>query len=168
MSIDQEAAFFRKIFLLQDLGDYEIDQVLKRTQSRRFFAGEVIIQEGKPGDSMFIMVSGEVEITKQLTLVLDEDTPKERVMTRLKAEDGVYFGEMSLLEDAPRSATVTASTDGLLLEFFQKDFLDLIHHNPSMGVKLVLRLAQLLSQHLRKSNQDVVKLTTALAISLGG
>jgi CRP-like cAMP-binding protein len=168
MSIDKEAAFFRKIFLLQDLGDQEIEQVLKRTQPQRFFAGEVIIQEGKPGDSMYIMVSGEVEITKQLTLVLDEDIPKERVMTRLKAEDGVYFGEMSLLEDAPRSATVTASTDGLLLELFQKDFLDLIYHNPSMGVKLVLRLAQLLSQHLRKSNQDVVKLTTALAISLGG
>ena len=168
MSIDQEAAFFRKIFLLQDLGDQEIEQVLKRTKPRSFFAGEVILQEGKPGDSMYVMVNGEVEITKQLTLVLDEDTPKERVMTRLKAEDGVYFGEMSLLEDAPRSATVTASTDGLLLELFQKDFLDLVHHNPSMGVKLVLRLAQLLSQHLRKSNQDVVKLTTALAISLGG
>lgn len=168
MSIDKEAAFFRKIFLLQDLEDPEIEQVLKHTQPRRFFAGEVIIQEGKPGDSVYIMVSGEVEITKQLTLVLDEDTPKERVITRLKAEDGVYFGEMSLLEDAPRSATVTASTDGLLLELFQKDFLDLIHHNPSMGVKLVLRLAQLLSRHLRKSNQDVVKLTTALAISLGG
>ena len=75
---------------------------------------------------------------------------------------------MSLLEDAPRSATVTASTDGLLLELFQKDFLELVRHNPSMGVKLLLRLAQLLSQHLRKSNQDVVKLTTALAISLGG
>ena len=168
MRIDKEAAFFRKIFLLQDLEDQEIEQVLKRTQPRPFSAGEVIIQEGKAGDSMYIMVSGEVEITKQLTMVLDEDTPKERVMIRLKAEDGVYFGEMSLLEDAPRSATVTASTDGLLLELFQKDFLDLIQHNPSMGVKLLLRLAQLLSRHLRKTNQDVVKLTTALAISLGG
>lgn len=168
MRIEKETAFFRKIFLLQDLEDHEIEQVLKRTQPRSFFAGEVIIQEGKQGDSMYIMVSGEVEITKQLTLVLDEDTPKERVMIRLKAEDGVYFGEMSLLEDAPRSATVTASTDGLLLELFQKDFLDLIQHNPFMGVKLLLRLAQLLSQHLRKTNQDVVKLTTALAISLGG
>jgi CRP/FNR family cyclic AMP-dependent transcriptional regulator len=168
MRIDKEAAFFRKIFLLQDLEDQEIEQVLKRTRPRRFSAGEVIIREGKPGDSMYIMVSGEVEITKQLTLVLDEDTPKERVMIRLKAEDGVYFGEMSLLEDAPRSATVTASTDGHLLELFQKDFLELIQHNPPMGVKLLLRLAQLLSQHLRKTNQDVVKLTTALAISLGG
>ncbi len=168
MKIDKEAAFFRKIFLLQELEDQEIEQVLSCTRPRQFSAGEVIIEEGKPGDSMYIMVRGEVEITKQLTLVLDEDTPKERVMIRLRADDGVYFGEMSLLENAPRSATVTASTDCLVLELLQHDFLGLIHHDTNMGVKLLLRLAQLLSQHLRKTNQDVVKLTTALAISLGG
>ncbi len=44
----------------------------------------------------------------------------------------------------------------------------MITYNPAMGVKLLLRLAQLLSRHLRKTNQDVVKLTTALAVSLGG
>jgi CRP/FNR family cyclic AMP-dependent transcriptional regulator len=164
----QDAAFFRKIFLLQDLEEGEIHQVLTRTVPRVFPAGEVIIREGDPGDSLFIMQSGEVEITKQLTLVLDEDTPKERVFIRLNAENGVYFGEMALLENETRSATVTALTDCSLLELQQKDFLDLIEHNPAMGVKLLLRLAQVLSRHLRKTNQDVVKLTTALAVSLGG
>ena len=163
-----DAAFFRKIYLFQDLEEDEINQVLSRTAPREFPAGAMIIQEGDPGDSLFIMASGEVEITKQLTLVLDEDTPKERVMIRLKAENGVYFGEMALLENETRSATVTALTDCSLLELHQKDFLDLIWHNPVMGVKLLLRLAQVLSRHLRKTNQDVVKLTTALAVSLGG
>ena len=168
MKIDQEAAFFRQIFLFQDLDDQEIEEVLRRTSLRDFPAGSIILQEGEPGNSMYIMLSGEVEITKRLTLELDEDTPKERVMIRLKAENGVYFGEMSLLENDPRSATVTASTDCRLLELHQKDCLELIQHNPAMGAKLLLRLAQLLSRHLRKTNQDVVKLTTALAISLGG
>jgi CRP/FNR family cyclic AMP-dependent transcriptional regulator len=163
-----DADFLRKIFLFQDLEENEIHQVMDRTSVREFSAEAVIIQEGEPGDSLFIMAAGEVEITKQLTLVLDEDTPKERVMIRLKAENGVYFGEMSLLESEIRSATVTASTDCSLLELPQKDFLDLVTQNPAMGVKLLLRLAQLLSRHLRKTNQDVVKLTTALAISLGG
>ena len=63
---------------------------------------------------------------------------------------------------------MTALTDCSLLELHQKDFLDLTEHNPAMGVKLLLRLAQVLSRHLRKTNQDVVKLTTALAVSLGG
>jgi len=163
-----DADFLRKIFLFQDLEENEIHQVMDRTIVREFSAEAVIIQEGEPGDSLFIMAAGEVEITKQLTLVLDEDTPKERVMIRLKAENGVYFGEMSLLESEIRSATVTASTDCSLLELPQKDFLDLVAQNPAMGVKLLLRLAQLLSRHLRKTNQDVVKLTTALAVSLGG
>jgi len=163
-----DAAFFRKIYLFQDLEEAEIHQVLSRTGRREFPAGAVIIQEGEPGDSLFIMAAGEVEITKQLTLVLDEDTPKERVMIRLKAENGVYFGEMALLESETRSATVTASTNCSLMELHQKDFLALVEQNPAMGVKLLLRLSQILSRHLRKTNQDVVKLTTALAISLGG
>jgi CRP/FNR family cyclic AMP-dependent transcriptional regulator len=163
-----DAAFFRKIFLFQDLEENEIHQVLSHTGPRNFSSGDIIIQEGDPGNSLFIMQSGEVEITKQLTLVLDEDTPKERVFIRLNAENGVYFGEMALLENETRSATVTALTDCSLLELHQKDFLDLIERNPAMGVKLLLRLAQVLSRHLRKTNQDVVKLTTALAVSLGG
>jgi CRP-like cAMP-binding protein len=163
-----DPAFLSKIFLFQALKGEELEHVLSHTQTRDFPADAVIVQEGETGDSMFIMISGEVEITKELTLVLDEDTPKERVMIRLKAEDGVYFGEMTLLESEVRSATVTALTDCVLLELHQKDFLEMIHRRPAMGVKLLLHLSQVLSAHLRKSNQDVVKLTTALAISLGG
>lgn len=160
--------FLQKIFLFQDLEETEIQQVLSRTAAREFPAGAVILKEGETGDSIFIMCCGEVEITKALTLVLDEDTPKEKVMIRLKAEDGVCFGEMALLENEARSATVTASSDCSLLELNQKEFLALIRENPQMGLKMLLRLSQLLSRHLRKSNQDVVKLTTALAIALGG
>jgi CRP-like cAMP-binding protein len=163
-----DASFYRKIFLFQDLEEEELHQVLGRTASREFPAGTIILQEGEPGDSMFIMCHGEVEITKKLTLTLEEDTPKERVMIRLKAEDGVSFGEMALLEEEARSATVTAQTDCLLLELNREEFLGLVHQNPAMGLKLLLRLAQLLSRHLRKTNADVVKLTTALAVALGG
>jgi CRP/FNR family transcriptional regulator, cyclic AMP receptor protein len=167
-------AFLRKIFLFRDLSEDETEEVLSRTQTRNFPADAVIIEEGETGESMFIMLSGEVEISKRLIQGLSEDTPKERVMNRLKAEDGVYFeemnlfGEMTLLENEPRSATVTARSECVLLELDQKDFLDLIQHQPDLGVKLLLRLAQGLSMRLRKTSMDVVKLTTALAISLGG
>lgn len=163
-----ESSFYQNIFLFQDLEEEELREVLGHTVSRQFSAGAVIVHEGDPGDSMFIMRRGEVEITKKLTLVLDEETPKERVMVRHRAEDGVTFGEMALLENEVRSATVTALSDCDLLELHRKDFLQLIHKDSAMGLKLLLRLAQLLSHHLRKTDQDVVKLTTALAISLGG
>jgi len=159
---------YRKVYLFQDLEIEEIKQVLALTNARDFSPGQFILQEGQPGDSMFMMGSGEVEITKRLTLVLEEDTPKDRVMTRLKAEDGVSFGEMALLENEVRSATVTALTKCRLLELERDQFMKLIRQNPEMGLKIVLRLAQLLSGHLRKTDQDIVKLTTALAIALGG
>lgn len=163
-----ECDFLQKIALFQDLEENEIQQVLDRTTPRDFPAGAVILKEGETGDSIFIMCQGEVEITKALTLVLDEDTPKEKVMIRLRALDGVCFGEMALLENEARSATVTALSDCSLMELHRQEFLDLVREKPEMGLKLVLSLAQLLSRHLRKSNQDVIKLTTALAIALEG
>lgn len=158
---------FHKISLLQDLDDQELERALSLTVSRRFPAGSVIIQEGEPGDSMFIMCEGEVEITKRLGLVLDEEVPRERIIIRLKAEEGVCFGEMALLENEPRSATVTALTECHLLEMGREEFFTLVKENSVMGCKILLRLAQLLSRYLRKTNQDMVKLTTAMAIALG-
>ncbi len=163
-----ECPFSKKIFVFQDLQGREMEEVLMEAHSREFPAGAIILREGEAGDSMFIMCEGEVEITKRLTLELEEDTPKERVMIRLKADDGVSFGEMALLEDEARSATVTALTDCRLLELKREGFLRLVEEQPVMGVKILVRLAQLLSRHLRKTNQDVVKLTTALAVALGG
>ncbi len=163
--IDQQ--FFHKIFLLQDMDAPEIQAILKIAKPRTYPAGAVIIAEGEAGTTMFIMQEGEVDITKRLGLVLDEEVPRERIIIRLKADEGVCFGEMALLENEPRSATVTAATDCHLLEIAQEDFLGLIERDRDLGCKLLLRLAQLLSRHLRKTNQDMVKLTTAMAIALG-
>ena len=160
--------YFKKVYIFQDLEEEEMEQVLKMLTSQFFFAGQVIISEGEPGDSMYVMCEGEVEVTKRLTMMLDQDTLKEKLMIRLKAEDGGSFGEMALLENEARSATVTALTDCRLLELHREDFLQYVEKNSLTGVKIMLRLAQLLSRNLRKTNQDVVKLTTALAISLGG
>jgi len=159
---------FKKVFIFQDLEDEELQKVFKLLTSQYFFEGQVIVKEGEPGDSMYVMSEGEVEITKRLTMVLDQETLKEKLMVRLRAEDGGSFGEMALLENEVRSATVTALTNCRFLELQREDFLNFLRENPVIGIKILLRLAQLLSRNLRKTNQDVVKLTTALAISLGG
>jgi CRP-like cAMP-binding protein len=163
--IDEQ--FFQKIFLLQDMEAAELQKILKIAQPQTYPTGAVIITEGEAGTSMFIMREGEVDITKRLSLVLDEEVPRERIIIRLKADEGVCFGEMALLENEPRSATVTAATECRLLEIGREDFLGLIQQDRVLGCKILLRLAQLLSKHLRKTNQDMVKLTTAMAIALG-
>jgi len=160
--------FYRKIYIFQDLEKEELERILRLTKPCFFAVNSIIIKEGEAGDSMFIMGAGEVEITKRLTMVISQDLPKEKRMIHLKAEDGVSFGEMALLENDVRSATVTALTDCRLLELPREDFLRFIRENSATGCKVLLRLAQLLSGFLRKSDQDVVKLTTALAIALGG
>ncbi len=164
----KDADFFKKIFIFQDLTQEELQRVLYLAKPCFFHKNATIIKEGDKGDSFYIMVEGEVEITKRLTMTLDQDLPKEKRMTRLRAQDGVSFGEMALLENDTRSATVTALTDCRLLELHRDDFLGFIREHSDTGCKILLRLAQLLSQHLRKTGQDVVKLTTALAIALGG
>ncbi len=158
---------FKKIFLFQDLEAAELEKVLAVAAARTFPAGSVILREGESGTSMFVICSGEVEVTKRLGLVLEGETPRERLIVRLQAKDGVSFGEMALLENEPRSATVTALTECQLLEIAREDFLRLVKENSEMGCKILLRLAQLLSRHLRKNSEDMVKLTTAMAIALG-
>ena len=64
-------ASLRKIFLFRDLSEDEMEELLSRTQTRNIPAETVIIEEGETGDSMFIMLSGEVAITKRLMLDLD-------------------------------------------------------------------------------------------------
>ncbi len=156
----------KKIFILQDLEEEELQQVLQACVHRDFPAQTNIMEEGEPGDAMYIMVEGMVQITKRLILEVDENAPKEKVMIRLRAEDGIIFGEMALIENDVRSATVTTESPCTLLELSGNNFFHLVHEHPVMGVKILLRLGQFLSQRLRKSNEDIIKLTTALAIAL--
>jgi CRP-like cAMP-binding protein len=87
-------------------------------------------------------------------------------MNRLNSGDGVTLGEMALIENDVRSANVTASTDCRMLELSKEKAFLLFNQNPDMGVKILFRLSQLLSKRLRKSDADIVKLTTALVVAL--
>ncbi len=161
-----ELDLLKKVFILQDLEESELHQVLAAAVPCAFPADVVLMAEGEPGDVMYIMLEGEVAVIKRLILQVSEDAPLEKVMTRLNAQDGVIFGEMALIENDVRSATVSTLTPCRLLELSKDRFFDLLHQQPAMGVKMLLRLGQLFSQRLRKSSQDIVKLTTALAIAL--
>jgi CRP/FNR family cyclic AMP-dependent transcriptional regulator len=161
-----DLATLKKIFILQDLQDAELAEVWAASLPQEFPAGSVILAEGDPGDKMYILLEGEVEITKRLLLPIDQNALPERIMNRLKSNEGVTLGEMALIENDVRSANVTASTDCLMLELSKENSLRLFNQNPAMGVKILFRLSQLLSKRLRKSDEDIVKLTTALVVAL--
>jgi CRP/FNR family transcriptional regulator, cyclic AMP receptor protein len=158
--------YIRKNHLLKDLSEKELHLILAATTPREFQEAEIILHEGDAGDVMYIMCDGSVEITKRLILELSEDAPRDKVMIRFRAEEGVVLGEMALIESDVRSATVTTLSPCLMLELTKEKFYLLLEQHPEIGVKILLRLAQSLSQRLRKSSDDLVKVTTALAIAL--
>jgi CRP/FNR family transcriptional regulator, cyclic AMP receptor protein len=165
-TLEAYLAYIKKNHLLKDLSDDELQLILAGTTLREYQTDGVIMQEGEPGDAMYIMCEGSVAITKRLTLELGEDAPREKTMIRFRAEEGVILGEMALIESDVRSATVTALTPCLMLELTKEKFYLLLEQYPKIGVKILLRLAQSLSQRLRKASDELVKVTTALAIAL--
>lgn len=162
----KEAA--RNSFIFTSLQDDELDEILNITREKRFREGEAIMQEGDEGDTMYMVVEGEVGISKTLTMKFgDDDFRKtEKVLTRFRPEDHVVIGEMALICQDNRSATVQANTDCVLLEISREDFVRLVESRPGLGVKILLKLSELLVGRIRHANEDVIRLTTALSIAL--
>ena len=163
---DQSFAFLRRNQVFQDLTDEEIALLLRLTTQRDFPAGAKVMQEGEMGESMFLLSSGQVEVSKRLLLEIAAEAPREKVMTRLSAEVGVVLGEMAVIDKEVRSATVTTLTPCSMLELSRQNFQEILQTYPVMGVKILLGLARLLCQRLRQSGEEIIKLTTALAIAL--
>lgn len=154
--------------IFNTLEEDELTAIFNITRETRFQEGDVIMQEGDEGDTMYLVVEGEVGVSKSLTMKFgDNDYRKtEKVLTRFGAEDHLVFGEMALIGKDSRSATISARTDCLFLEIKRDDFLKLLEEKPKLGIKVLIKLSELLVSRLRQSSQDVIRLTTALSIAL--
>ena len=163
-----EIDFLQKIYIFQDLGPQQIEFIAQITTPHYFQAGQAVMKEGEFGNSMYVIAEGRVEVGKALTMKFGEDDYREteKTLSVLGAEDHVVIGEMALVTEAERSATITAKEDCLLYEITREDFLSLAQAKPELGFKVTFRLAELVCQRLKKSSEDVIRLTTALSIAL--
>jgi len=143
-----------KVTVFESLKPKELRQVAAIVHRRKYEAEEYIVRQDDPGLGMFVIVSGEVNV-----LLEEDDTTKQLVTLR----EGDFFGEIALLDESPRSATVVARTDAELVGFFRPDLFDIIEKTPATGLKIVLRLAQLVGERLRNSNLEISKLRAQLA-----
>jgi CRP-like cAMP-binding protein len=91
-------------------------------------AGKVLVEEGKPGHEFFLIEDGTAEVRRN----------NRKVATLGR---GQFFGELSLLDRGPRSATVVADTDMTLVVLGQREFLGVIDEVPAMAHKLLAALA---------------------------
>jgi CRP-like cAMP-binding protein len=158
----------KRVAILSDLADDELEFVWKITKKIESPAHKVIMSEGEIGDSMYFFAEGEVDVTKNLTLKVGRKGfgAAEKSMTRLKAEHVSFFGDMAMFQNEPRSATITARTDCVLYEVTRDDFTSFCDEHPHLGLKILRKMAVVLSERIRKGNEDVLKLTTALSIAL--
>lgn len=163
-----EEGILKSLPILRDLDEGELTKFLTITRRVRFSKGNIILKEGEPGDTMYIIADGAVEISKNLVMKMgrEEFQDRDKILTKLSAEDHAVFGEVALFEQGKRTATVVARSDCVLLEITRNDFLRLGEENPRIGYKITRNITQLLCSRLRKADEDTIKLTTALSLAL--
>lgn len=160
--------FLKGVGILSRLTNGELALVWNIVKPVEVPAGRVIIVEGDIGDTMYLFAEGQVNVTKNLTLKLGKKgfSRAEKSMVKLDSKKVSFFGDMAMFEESPRSATITASTRCLLYEIKRKDFERLCSEHPEIGYKILREISVVLCRRIRKGNQDVLKLSTALSIAL--
>jgi len=164
----EDEKLLKAIPILRDLDEEELRQVLKIARPVQFPRGKVILKEGETGETLYIIAEGAVEVSKTLVMMggREDVQDREKILTKLSAEDHAIFGEVALFEQSKRTATVVALTDCRMLELSKSDFLSLAEENPRIGYRITRNIVQLLCSRLRKTDEDTIKLTTALSIAL--
>jgi signal transduction histidine kinase len=118
----------RQIPLFADLSEDDLEQLYQMAETVCVPAGQFVLHEGDPGDSLFVVLDGELEVTKRRG-------GQEVLLAGYKA--GQFFGEMALMEQAPRSATVRTRSKSRLLEISQDAFKTLLSRSPSAPLKIM-------------------------------
>ncbi|HOV39329.1 MAG TPA: cyclic nucleotide-binding domain-containing protein [Spirochaetales bacterium] len=140
---------------LKDRKD-DLIKLLEIVHRKSYPRGSVIIKEGDVGSDMFIVYRGSVEIQKQ-TRAGDTYT-----VVKLQAKDNVFFGEIALVDDDKRSATVIALEDSEFLVLEKQDFLALGKTNPEIALPITQTIARILASRLRKTTIDMLTIFDAL------
>jgi CRP-like cAMP-binding protein len=134
-----------ELSLFVDLTRREMKIIDAFVHERNFLKDEVIFDEGDEGQAIYIVLSGRVLICRQ----------GQTGLPIALLERGSFFGELALLDNAPRMAQARAAESCTLLVLFRGDFLNLMHSHALIASKIALQLARHLGQRLRAAmNQD--------------
>src|SRR5581483_6556683 len=120
--------------LFSGLAPSELETLGHSLRPRRYARGDIIFQQGDPGDTLYVIESGEVKV------VLSSADGREAILTILGP--GHFFGELSLLDSEPRSADVIAKEDCSLLALHRKDFQEFLGGHPHAAIKLLAVLSR--------------------------
>lgn len=148
------ADVLRKAF--PGLEDDEFEHLIAVAHERFYPTDTVVVREEEAGQTFFIILQGEVEVTKQI------DGQSQRVLQH--HGPGEFFGEMALIETSPRAATVRTLTPSRLLEIDKDGFDTVLSRHPAMALTVMRKLTQRLRQadqaaiaELRQKNEELAR-----------
>ncbi|MCG8568704.1 MAG: Crp/Fnr family transcriptional regulator [Spirochaetes bacterium] len=122
-------------------GSFDFGPAFYEKFGKEYKKGEIIFCEYEPGNTFYFLIDGRVKITKI-------STDKEKTLDVLMS--GEFFGEMSILEEAPRSATTVAMDDVKVLEFNKENFETLMTSKPELAIKLLKVFAKRIYDQKRR------------------
>lgn len=131
----------KSMALLADLSRRELKIVNGFMHERHYLKDEVIFDQGDECQAIYLIAAGKVVICRQ-------GQPEQPIAM---LEDGNFFGELALLDDAPRSAQARAAGDCTVLVLFRGDFFNLMQAHALIASKIALQLARHLGIRLRRS-----------------
>lgn len=139
----QTADFLASVPMFSGLQRDELLKFAELTRERTYPKGSVILFQGDPGDSLYVLRQGRAKV------VLIGEDGREVILGVL--EPGAHFGELSLIDDQPRSAHVIAMEDSQLLILRREDFRRRVEANPTVAWALLIEL----SRRLRRADQKI-------------
>jgi CRP/FNR family cyclic AMP-dependent transcriptional regulator len=134
----------RSVSIFAELDATSAAELERLAQIKEYDEGAVIASQEETGDALYVLVKGRVKV------VLYGDSGREIILNVFKSP-GDFFGEMSLLDDEPRSATLVASEDSRLLVLSRADFRAHIQRHP----KTALRVLTEMSRRLRRADEVI-------------
>lgn len=141
-----KSSALKHVPLFSCLQDHEIEAIAAVATIRHVSEETTVLKVDEEGDSLFVILSGRVSVT------MHSDEGREVILSILT--DGDFFGEMSLLDGQPRSATVMTTQPTELLVLRRNDFLQCLARYP----QIASRLLSLLAHRLRRTNRQVESL----------
>lgn len=148
MHLQESKRVLRQSDLFSDLNEIHLDLVLMVCEEINYMAGELIFQQGEPGNAIYIIARGDVEIFLQ-----SEDAEKEQFVTTLGAES--TFGEVILVEESRRTASARSQSDAQLIRIPRNRLLKLCQDYPEIGFHIMYRIAAELARKLHSSNVNI-------------
>jgi len=141
--------------IFRDLDEAELATVAEICKEQHFKAGQVIFNEGEPGNRFYIILAGEVRISRNI--------PGSGEEALAVLSPGACFGEMSVFDRSDRSTDAVANSSATLITISRPDFEMLLDFNREMAYKILWSMVRLLSSRLRVTNDN---LRSLLAMSM--